>query len=98
MNDAEQAYNDLISSVSESGLAEEEAKHAVRRCVLAMAKGGFVGYTAMGALAYFMSMNPATALPYLLVSTSGGAAYQLAKSPQCEDVRKAVFFWNSAKF
>jgi hypothetical protein len=91
-------YDDLIDAVTNTGISRAEAEHAVRRCAMAMAKGGLVGYTAGGAFAYFMAMNPATSIPYLLVSTAAGGGYALAKSQQCSEVREAINFWNTAKF
>jgi hypothetical protein len=91
-------YEDLINFVVDSGLSRDEAEHAVRQCVFAMIRKGLAGYTAGGAAAYFMQMNPSTAIPFLLVTTSVGAGYALAKAPQCSEVRGAVQFWNTARF
>jgi hypothetical protein len=92
-------YEDLIRAITETGISRAEAEHAARRCAMAMAKGGLLGY-AGGSIAfgYFMAMNPATAIPYLLVSTAVGGGYALTKSPQCSEVRDAISFWNTAKF
>jgi hypothetical protein len=92
------AYDGLIERITDSGISRSEAEHAARRCALAMAKGGVFGYTAAGAFAYFMAMNPTTALPYLVGSTVVGSGYQLLKSPECSEVRKAISFWNTASF
>lgn len=92
------AYDDLIDQITANGVERSEAEHAARQCALAMAKGGLVGYTAMGAFAYFLAMNPTTAIPYLAISTAAGSSYQLLKSPACSEVRSAISFWNTAAF
>jgi hypothetical protein len=91
-------YNDLIDWVADTGISRNEAQHAVTRCSLAIAKGGAAGYTAMGAAAYFMAMNPATAVEYLVASTAIGGGYELIKSPACAQVREAISFWNRVDF
>jgi hypothetical protein len=90
-------YNDLINWVADTGVTRDEARHAVVRCSLAIAKGGAAGYAAMGAAAYFMAMNPATAAEYLVASTAIGGGYALAKSPSCAEVREAIQFWNKVE-
>lgn len=91
------AYDDLLAFVRESGLDDEEARHAVRRCAITMAKNGAGAYLGAGAIAYFMNMNPASAMGFAAVTFGSGAAYALATSPSCGDVRKAVFFWRTAE-
>jgi hypothetical protein len=87
-------YDELIQSITATGLPETEARNAARRCAMAMAKQGAVGYLGGGAFAYFMAMNPATAVPYLVGGAVLGAGHALAKSPQCSEVREAIRFWN----
>ena len=89
-------YEQLIEAIVETGVSEVEAQHAARRCAMAMAKQGAVGYLGGGAFAYFMAMNPASAVPYAIAGLAGGAAYALIKSPQCSEVREAIRFWNTA--
>jgi hypothetical protein len=85
-------YDQLIQSIVETGLTEDEARIAARRCVLAMAKQGIAGYAGGGALAYFLAMSPGIAVGAMTL----GAGHALAKSPQCSDVRQAIRFWNTA--
>jgi hypothetical protein len=92
------AYNDLVSFVADQGLSEGEAEHAIRRCLMAMAKYGIGAYAGAGAVAYFMNMTPASAVGFGLLTVGGGAAVGLMKSPQCSEVRGAVRFWNTANF
>jgi hypothetical protein len=92
------AYDDLIDKITDSGISRSEAEHAARRCAAAMAVGGLAGYTAAAGFAYFMAMNPLTALPYLIGAPVVGASYQLLKSPSCSEVRQAIGFWNTAPF
>ena len=73
-------YEDLIDAITEIGVSRQEVEHAARVCALAMVKGGLIGYTAGGVFAYFMGMNPATVLLYLVVSAAAGGGYALAKS------------------
>ncbi len=88
-------YDDLIDKITASGVSKADAQIAVRHCEMAMIKGGLVGYTAGGALAYFLAMNPASAFPFLIGTTATGAGYQLLKSPACSEVREAVSFWKN---
>jgi hypothetical protein len=85
-------YEQLIQAIIETGIPETEARHAARRCALAMAKQGATRYLGGGALAYFMAMNPATAVPYLVGGVALGAGHALLKAPQCSEVREAVPF------
>jgi hypothetical protein len=89
------SYDELIQKITATGISENEARLAVRRCTFAMAKQGVVGYAGAGAFTYFMAMNPATAVPYLVGGAVLGAGYALAKSPQCSEVRTAIRFWNA---
>lgn len=87
----------LIQSITDTGVAESEAQqHAARRCALATARGGASGYVGGGALSCFLAMNPASAVPYAVVGLGVDAAYALVKSPQCSQVREAIRFWNTA--
>ena len=92
------AYDELIDFVTDSGIPRSEAEHAVKRSALAMARYSIGTYAAGGAVTYLLSMNPTTALPYLVTAAAGGAAYGLAKAPQCEEVRTAIRYWSTAKF
>jgi hypothetical protein len=89
-------YDDLIQAITATGVSEVEARHAARRCAIAMAKNGAMGYLGGGAFAYFMAMNPAAAIPFLVGGAAIGAGYAFAKAPQCSEVREAVRFWNTA--
>ena len=89
-------YDQLIQAIVDTGVSEAEAQHAARRCAMAMAKQGAVGYLGGGALSYFLAMNPGTALPYLVGGLAIGAGHALVKSPQCSEVREAIQFWNLA--
>jgi hypothetical protein len=91
-------YDELIHAIRNTGISEAEAQHAARRCLKEMAKQGAMGYLGGGALSYFLAMNPATAMPYLIGGLALGGGHALAKSPQCSDVRKAISFWNSEPF
>jgi len=91
-------YDDLIEKIADTGISRQEAEFAARRCAMAMLKGGAVGYTAAGAWAYFLAMNPLAAAGYLAGASVAGAGYQLATSPQCAEVRQAISFWNTAPF
>ena len=91
-------YEELIDFVVSSGISRTEAEHGVRMCALAMAKNGAAAYFGTGAVVYFMSMNPATAVPYLVGAAAVGAGYGLAKSPQCQEVRDALRYWSAAAF
>lgn len=92
------AYDDLIDFVVSTGVSRAEAELGVRRCAVAIGKHGLVGYTAGGAVAYFLGMNPATAIPYLIGTAAAGAGYGLVKSPQCHEVRQALTYWATAAF
>ena len=89
-------YDQLIQAIADTGISEAEAQHAARRCSLAVAKGGLTGYFGGGAFAYFLAMNPASAVPCAVAGLGIGAGYALAKSPQCSEVRDAIRFWNTA--
>jgi len=91
------AYDELIDFVTKSGIPPADAEFAVRQCALAMAKRGIGAYTAGGAVAYFMSMNPSTAIPFLIGTTAVGAASGLVNAPQCEEVREAIRYWTKAQ-
>jgi hypothetical protein len=91
-------YDQLIQAITETGVSEAEAQFAVRRCAMAMAKQGAITYVGGSALAYFLAMNPATAMPYLVGSAALGAGHALAISPQCSEVRLAILFWITARF
>lgn len=88
-------YDDLIGKITASGISTADAQIAVRHCEMAMLKGGVAGYTAGGALAYFLAMNPASAFPFLIGTAAAGSGYQLLNSPACSEVREAVSFWKS---
>jgi len=91
-------YDELIDAIVDSGVSESEAQLAARRCALAMAQNGAVAYLGGGALAYFLAMNPASAVPYAVGGLTLGAGYALAKSPRCSEVRDAIRFWSSVQF
>ena len=91
-------YEQLIQAIVDTGVSEAEARHAAQRCALAMATRGIVIYAGAGAFTYFMSMNPATAIPYWVGGLAVGAGSALAKSPSCSEVREAIRFWNTASF
>jgi hypothetical protein len=91
------AYDELIDFVTKSGISQGEAEFAVRQCALAMTKRGIQTYMAGGAIAYFMSMNPSTAIPFLIGSAAVGAGSALVNAPQCEEVREAVRYWTKAQ-
>jgi hypothetical protein len=91
-------YEHLIEFVTNAGLSEDEARHAVRQCAWAMAKKGAVSYVAGGAISYFMLMNPTTAIPYTVGATAAGAAFGLAKAPECSQIREAIRFWSTVPF
>ena len=91
-------YEELIERITATGVSRQEAEYAARRCALAIFKGGAVGYSAAGAWAYFLAMNPAAAASYLVAGSAVGAGYALAKSPQCSEVREAIWYWNTAGF
>ena len=90
-------YDELTAFVRESGLNDEESRHAVRRCIITMTKAGVGAYVGAGAIAYFMNMNPFSAAGFATATLGGGAALALVSSPSCGDVRKAVMFWKSAE-
>jgi hypothetical protein len=90
-------YDELIDSIMATGISEEEARNAARRCAMAMGRHAAVGYAGGGALGFFLQMNPATALPYLVGGLALGAGHGLAKAPQCAEVRQAIGFWNTAR-
>jgi hypothetical protein len=89
-------YEELIGFVESNGIARYEAEHAVRRCAMAIALRGAATYAGGGFIMYFMNMNPASAIGYGAMSFGVGAAYGLAKAPQCREVREAIRFWNTA--
>jgi len=91
-------YEELVSTIVDSGIPRPEAEHAVRRCGIAMAKQGAAVYTGSALLIYFMNTNPASAIGYSTLAVGAGAGHALLKSPDCEEVREAVKFWNHAKF
>ncbi|MBS0396597.1 MAG: hypothetical protein JSR54_18400 [Proteobacteria bacterium] len=91
-------YEELISSITAAGVPEVEARHAARRCAMAMAATGAVGAAAGMAFAFFMSRNPVASIPQGLVGGAVGAGYALIKAPQCAEVREAIRFWNTASF
>jgi hypothetical protein len=90
------AYDDLLGFMRDQGFTDLEAQHAVKRCVIAMAKHGAGAYAGAGAIAFFMNMTPASAMGFATVTLAGGAAHGLATSPQCKDIREAISFWNTA--
>ena len=83
-------YEDLIDFVTKRGISRYEAERAVKRCARAMAINGLV--------AFFLAMNPATAVPYLIAGTAVGAVTTLARAPACSDIREAISYWNTASF
>jgi len=91
-------YEDLIDFVTKRGISRYEAERAVKRCARAMAINGLVGYSTGGAIAFFLAMNPATAVPYLIAGTAVGAVTTLARAPACSDIREAISYWNTASF
>ncbi len=91
-------YEELVSTIVDSGVSRLEAEHAVRRCGFAMARQGAAVYTGSALLMYFMNTNPVSAIGYGTVALGAGAGHALLKSPDCEEVRQAVQFWNFAKF
>jgi len=86
-------HNDLVNLLVKSGVSPSEARPAVNRCLLSMGAHAAMTYTAGGALAYFLAMNPATTLPYTAATIAAGAGYAFQKSPQCMEVRTAIRFW-----
>ena len=89
-------YEQLIQAIVQTGVSQDEARHAARRCALEMARQGFVGYLGSGALAYFLAMNPVSAMSFLAGGAVLGAGHAFARSPQCSEVREAISFWSSA--
>ena len=87
----------LIDSMTRSGVDHSDAELAVDQCIRAMLKHGVGAYTATGLAAYFLGMNPATAVPYLVAAPVLGAGYGFFSSPQCRDVREAVSFWKTVE-
>jgi hypothetical protein len=91
-------YDVLLDQVMKTGISEEEARLAVRRCAVTMAKQGALAYVGGGAaqiaLSYFVKMNPATAIPYAVGSVLLGAGHAVYSSPDCSDVRRAIVYWN----
>ncbi len=98
------AHEDLIGKIAATGISEEEAEHAARRCLMSMEKNGGFGYAGGATFAYFLAMSttpPGAAVAvaysaYAVVGGAIGAGYALAKSPQCSEVREAISFWNTA--
>src|SRR6266404_6852675 len=64
------AYEDLIGKIAATGISEEEAEHAARRCLMSMAKNGGFGYAGGATFAYFLAMS----------TTPPGAAVAVAYS------------------
>jgi hypothetical protein len=89
-------YEELVSTIVDSGISRPEAEHAVRLCTFAMAKQGAGAYTGSALLMYFMNMTPASAIAYGTLAVGAGASHALLKSPDCQEVRKAVQFWSRA--
>jgi hypothetical protein len=87
----------ITQKIVESGVSQEEAEHAVRQCVIAMAKGGGVAGMAGMAFGFFMTKNLAAATVIGAAGIPAGGAFQLLKAPQCQEVRDAINFWNTAK-
>jgi len=86
-------YDDLIDFIESSGISRPEAEFSARRCAMSMAKAGIFGYGASIPIAYFMKMSPGT----VLVGGALGAAWALAKSPSCQEVRDAISYWKTAQ-
>lgn len=90
------AYDDLIAFITKQGVSEQEAAHAVRRCVIAMGRHGLAAYGSAGAIAYFLNMNPASAMGFATAAIGSGAAIGFASAPQCSEVRSAIAFWGTS--
>lgn len=86
-------YDDLMQFLSESGISTSDADSAAKRCLASMVKRGVGGYAAGGVVAYFLAMNPAAAIPYLVGGLALGAGHALAEAEACSDVRQAVRYW-----
>ena len=84
---------ELLDLLVKSGVSRQEAQPAVNRCLLQMGATAVASYGAGGLLVYFLAMNPITAPGFVTVTTAAGGAYALGKSPQCQDVRRAIRFW-----
>jgi hypothetical protein len=89
-------YEALIQAITETGVPEAEARAAATACAKAMARGAVTGYVGGGALSYFLAMNPATSLEYVVTGFAIGGGYALVKSDQCAAVRDAIAFWRHA--
>ena len=59
-----------------------------------MQSGFIAGLTSAALYGVFMGMkNSVTLIGPALTGFGAGAAYALGKSPQCQEVRKAINFW-----
>ena len=87
-------HDELVDFITENtDVSPVEAEYAVNQCLLAMGKGGFVGYLTGGGIAYVF-MAGAGIIPAAIGVGAIGVGYQFLKSPQCSDVRKAIKFWS----
>lgn len=90
-------YEQLIGAIESNGVDRYEAEHAARKCAAAMAKYGVLAYSSGAVLMYFLNMTPAGPASAAM-AFGAGAGYALIERPECERVREAVRFWNTAAF
>src|SRR5258708_13144016 len=94
------AHEDLIGKIAATGISEEEAEHAARRCLMSMAKNGGFGYAGGATFAYFLAMSttpPGAAVAvaysaYAVVGGATGAGYPPPNSPHSSELRQALIF------
>ena len=84
-------YETLLSFLTDNGISRAEAEVAVQKCARAMALSGAKGYLAGGIVGFFM--GGASAPGMAMLGGGVGAAYGLATSPSCGEVRNALSYW-----
>jgi hypothetical protein len=89
-------YEELQRFMISNGIPAADAEIAIRRCSIAIAKRASAGYIGGGAVAYFMAMNPAAGISYVVGGATIGAGSALYSSPACADIRTAIRYWWTA--